>query len=242
MKSSFAFCLYGFVRNAPDHTFDFSSYPKYAYCPKIKYEDKQEETSLGEFQTRFGEDYCNVFLYENYDRSKFTNLVKSLNVRVKEVRKPSHDGIFSYFYHVKKVLEYYLSKKPNSDPDDIIILMRSDISVDSIDLDSIANTLEEFEVKVQGMGKDVIADKYFCFKRKYIKTFINLYDSYKDYLVKFYDKTTPSNKKPKHTFPEYIFWYHITNNNLKIKNKEEDFVFKFKHICNPYCKHKYLPK
>lgn len=240
MENKFVFCIFGFVRSEPEHTFDFGAYTKYIYCPRIKFENEPEITNDNNFYNRYGPKTCNVRLYDNYDRSIFTKEVKNLNVPLlSSSGRIPHDGIFSFFDHVKKVLEYYLNSEPDSSMDDIIVLMRSDISVESIDLNSIKETLNEYDVKVQGMNRNVVADKYFCFKRKNISTFIDLYNSYKIYLSNFYHNNSVVGKKLKNTFPEHIFWYHVTQNNLTIMNKEEDLVFKFKHVCSKFCKHNY---
>lgn len=241
--SKLIFCVFGFARHEPSHSFDFSSHKKYIYCPDIKFEGEIEKTTKEAFLQRYDSDNCVVELYSGYDRSKYTNILTSLDIPMYSKEKIPHDGILSYFYHIKKVLELCQKHEKNNSSDDTIVLVRTDMSIESIDIKSINEMLTECDIVVKSLKPKANSDRYFCFKKRHIGSFLDLYESYKTYLVDFYNdkRTIP------YTFPEAVFWYHLNNiKKLKIKSIDPDnsdsFVFKFDHICSESCKHNIIKK
>ena len=76
-------------------------------------------------------------------------------------------------------------------------------------------------------------DLYFATKLKNIKVFESLYDSYKKYIVNFYNKNIPH---PTDIAPEPIFSFHFSQNNLKV-DESPVVNYKWGHVCNEFCGH-----
>lgn len=245
-KTKFIVCINGFVRDEPEISFDFNSVTKYAYCPIIKYEGNTEKTSVENFYKRYGSNNCFVELYDNYDRSVYTNLVKSLNVPLFDKEKIPHDGVFSYFNHIRGVLKKCVDSEKNSSDEDIILLMRPDINIVDIKYNEICDLLNDemcdVLVKSSRERQRTCSDLYFLFKKKNISSFIELFDAYKKYLLEYYGTTKI--KTIQNTFPEAIFWHHLNDvKKLKIKVIPSDTIkFEFSHVCNDSCKHSIMKK
>ena len=211
-----ALCLFGFYRNADDFVRNTDFNDVYIFCPTIKAENDTTEITHDKLSK-----YANpmVCLY-NYDKQIHIEKSNKLNIpRFNQFYQQSY-RIFSFFYHIKNVLEMVKPMNEN----DIILLSRIDIGLK-------INGIEfEDDIMVGSMnGKVGVDDKWFLFRYKNIHVFTSLYDSYETYL------TTERHMLPT-TRPEDVFYYHFKKYNMKI-GVTNKITYDFKHVCSEFCGH-----
>jgi hypothetical protein len=244
MLMTIMFGFFGFYRNSDNFTynFDIKNFKKYIYTPSIRNEDITEIITNDKLINKFGIN-SKILIYE-YNKNKFIDKYKKISD--KNFLNYFQQGyrIFSFFNNIKGVLE--MIKQDEFNEDDIIILCRIDVGLKIKNMDEIKNILETNDIIVTDILKmykkikkkkifisDIVDDKVFIFKYKNINIFINLYEDYEKYLINYFSNNID---KPLYTHPEYIFYYHLKKNNLKIK-KCDSISYVFKHVCSKYCGH-----
>lgn len=210
-----ALCLFGFYRNADDFVINTEFNDVYIFCPTIKAENDTTEITHDTF-SKYGNP--KVCLY-NYDKQIHIEKSNKLNIpRFNEFYQQSY-RIFSFFYHIKGVLEMVKHMNEN----DIILLSRIDIGLKINDLEF------EDDIMVGCMNMHAVDDKWFLFRYKNIYVFTSLYDSYETYL------TTERDLLPS-TRPEDVFYYHFKKYHMKI-GATDNITYDFNHVCSEFCGH-----
>jgi hypothetical protein len=210
-----ALCLFGFYRNADEFVRNTEFNDVYIFCPTIKAENDSTEITHDTF-SKYGNP--KVCLY-NYDKQIHIEKSNKLNIpRFNEFYQQSY-RIFSFFYHIKGVLEMVKPMKEN----DIILLSRIDIGLKINGLDF------EDDIMVGYMNMHAVDDKWFLFRYKNIHVFTSLYDSYETYL------TTERHLLPS-TRPEDVFYYHFKKHHMKI-GVTNKITYDFNHVCSEFCGH-----
>ena len=211
-----ALCLFGFYRNADDFVRNIEFKNVYIFCPTIKAENDSTEITTDKL-SKYGNP--TVCLY-NYDKEIHIEKSNKLNIpRFNQFYQQSY-RIFSFFYHIKNVLEMV---KP-MDENEIILLSRIDIGL-KIDYKLNFND----DIMVGSMNEHSVDDKWFLFRYKNIHVFTSLYDSYETYL------TTERDQLPT-TRPEDVFYYHFKKHNMKI-GVTNIISYDFTHVCSEFCGH-----
>jgi hypothetical protein len=211
-----ALCLFGFYRNADDFVRNIEFKNVYIFCPTIKAENDTTEITHDKL-SKYGNP--TVCLY-NYDKQIHIEKSNKLNIpRFNQFYQQSY-RIFSFFYHIKNVLEMV---KP-MDENEIILLSRIDIGL-KIDYKLNFN----HDIMVGSMNGNGVDDKWFLFRYKNIHVFTSLYDSYETYL------TTERGRLPT-TRPEDVFYYHFMKHNMKV-GITNIITYDFNHVCSEFCGH-----
>ena len=230
-KKKFIFCVYGFLRDMHPNLFNFGGCDKFIYVPAQRYEDKSILVTKSEIFKRYGNDSV-VNLYE-YDSSIFNEEAKKLNVPPLNRHYQQPQRILSFFMHIKKSVEMINSVSGSYDDNTIVYLLRSDLGVKYVDFKKTEELLKTSDVIVEKFTSAGFRDLYFATKLKNIKVFESLYDSYKKYIVNFYNKNIPH---PTDIAPEPIFSFHFSQNNLKV-DESPVVNYKWGHVCNEFCGH-----
>lgn len=229
-NDNFVFCIYGFLRDMNPHRVDMNNINKFVYVPRIRYEDKKVEVTTKELETRYGKK-TKMCVY-NYDASFFNEEVKNLNVDNfnKSFQQPQR--ILSYFRHIRESLLMFL-EDDRFDDNTTIFLFRSDMGIKNFDVGRANELLESNDVIIQKFSGQGLRDFWFVLKKKNVKTFTTLYDSYKQYLV---NAKNNKGKYPPRQSPEGVLYYHITECGNKLVD-EPVMDINWRHVCNKYCGH-----
>jgi hypothetical protein len=212
-------CLFGFYRNADDFERNIEFNNVYIFCPSIKAENDTTEITHDKL-IKYGK-YPTILIY-NYDKQIHIEKSNKLNIpKFNEFYQQSY-RIFSFFYHIKRVLEMV----PPMHEDEIILLSRIDIGL-KIDYDRLQFS-DDIMVNVRNENGE-LDDKWFLFRYKHIHVFTTLYDTYETYL------TTERGRLPS-TRPEDVIYYHFMKHNMKV-GFTTAVTQQFKHVCSEFCGH-----
>ena len=231
MNDNFTFCVFGFVRNAPQHLVCFDKFKKFFYVPSLKLEDRQEKTSSEELKKRYGThniEECEIY---EYDGSVFQDEVTDLGIPPIGMHYQQPARILSFFSHLKVVSQMCINN-PTTLDNDVVVLLRSDIRINKINFENITKQLEKFDVCVRGKRRSGgFCDHFFCVRKKNLNIFVNLYEAYKKYIKLFNENKLPNMKN---TGPESIFRYYFDE--LGIGVTASNFIqYELEHVCNKYC-------
>jgi len=211
-------CLFGFYRNADDFERNIEFDNVYIFCPSIKAENDTTEITHDKL-SKYGKS-PNILIY-NYDKQIHIEKSNKLNIpKFNQYYQQSY-RIFSFFYHIKKVLEML----PPMHEDEIILLSRIDIGL-KIDYECLPFSDDIMVSNRCGNGVD---DKWFLFRYKHIHVFTSLYDAYETYL------TTERSCLPS-TCPEDVFYHHFMKHHMRIGSTNA-VTYQFKHVCSEFCGH-----
>ena len=211
-------CLFGFYRNSDDFVRNIDFKDVYIFCPTVKAENDTTEITP-DMLSKFGNPTFSLYTYDkqiHIEKSSKLNIPKFNQFYQQSYR------IFSFFYHIKKVLEMVKPMNEN----EIILLSRIDIGL-KIDYSKL--DFKE-DIMVGSMnGKVGVDDKWFLFRYKHINVLMTLYDSFESYLTK-ERHLLPT------TRPEDVFYLHFMKHNMKI-GVTNAVTYEFTHVCSEFCGH-----